>query len=399
VEQKILAALVQERINYERIKDYLEGVITGPESKLVLNEIDEYYNSDPGAERVDTEVLIARFERRLPNPKHAAACTAIVKSLPDVSGANIVREVLEAKAFSIGLELAQSLVGGAGGKDARVLAERYLEALGRNSLEEDKEELTNVSVQSLVSERLDQSRLIQLAPKALNDRLDGGVLPGHHVLVFAPTEMGKTAFVVNAVAHFLRSGHKILYVGNEDPYQEIILRLVYRLSGLSKYTIKGREEEAQALIDKAGWNNLVYADLAPGTFPRIERLVRKHRPKILVLDQLSNINVSTSKSDSKTGSLEQAAKEARRLGKQYECVVLSVTQAADSATGRAVLGRGDVYNSNVGIPGQLDLQLGIGADEGMEARGLREISIVKNKISGNHDHFTVQFDPIYSKYS
>jgi len=112
---------------------------------------------------------------------------------------------------------------------------------------------------------------------------------------------------------------------------------------------------------------------------------------------LSNINVSVSKSESKSGSLEQAAKEARGLAKRNNTLVVSVTQAADSATGRIVLGRGDVHNSNIGIPGQVDLMLGIGADESMEQRGLREISLVKNKISGNHDHFTVRFNPVLSR--
>ncbi len=112
---------------------------------------------------------------------------------------------------------------------------------------------------------------------------------------------------------------------------------------------------------------------------------------------MSNLDVSVSKSESKTGSLEVAAKSARRLAKRNRLLVVSVTQAADSATGRVVLGRGDVHNSNVGIPGQVDLMLGVGADEQMEQRGLRELTLVKNKISGCRDHFTVKVNPILSR--
>jgi hypothetical protein len=45
----------------------------------------------------------------------------------------------------------------------------------------------------------------------------------------------------------------------------------------------------------------------------------------------------------------------------------------------------------------MDLILGIGADEGMIQRDERAISIVKNKLSGNHDGFMVHFDRARSK--
>jgi archaellum biogenesis ATPase FlaH len=395
-ELKILAAVAKDRTNYESVVDHLDLKDFSPEGKLIFGEIGDYYAADASANIADTEILGARLERRLPNPKHAQACIGIIKSLPDVSGTNIVREVLDFKSSSIGLEIAQSFVSGKPATEVRGRVEQWLELQSKGSLEEGTE-IVNASLRDLVERRLSTERLIQLAPKALNDRLDGGALPGHHVLVFAPTEMGKTLFVINLTSHFLRQGLRTLYVGNEDPADDIILRLASRITGLDKFKIRERAEDAQKVLDASGWSNFVFADLAPGTFPRINRLVQRYSPKVLILDQLSNINVNVSKSESRTGSLEQAAKEARSLAKRFGILVVSVTQAADSATGKIVLGRGDVHNSNIGIPGQVDLMLGIGADESMEGRGLREISIVKNKISGNHDHFTVQFNPVLSK--
>jgi archaellum biogenesis ATPase FlaH len=395
-EQKILAAVIKARDNFEAIQDHVDLKEFSPEGKLIFGEVGEYYSVDPESPRVDSEILCARLERRLPNRKHAEACLGIVKSLPDVSGANIVREVLDFKSNSVGLEIAQAFASGKPAGEVRGKVEQWLEWQDRGSLD-DGSEIVNASVRELVERRLSQERLIQLAPKALNDRLDGGALPGHHVLVFAPTEMGKTLFVINLTAHFLRQGLRTLYIGNEDPADDIILRLACRITGMDKYRIRKDPAAAQAVLDGSGWNNFIFADLAPGTFPRINRLVSRHSPSVVILDQLSNINVNVSKSESRTGSLEQAAKEARAIAKRCGILVVSVTQAADSATGKIVLGRGDVHNSNIGIPGQVDLMLGIGADEQMEARGLREISIVKNKISGNHDHFTVNFNPSISR--
>lgn len=393
-EQKILASLLQDRQNWERTEPYLDAKDFGPDSGLILTEIKEFYETDPHAKAVDTEILCARLERRVPNAKNAKHLQDVVRALPDVSGANVVQELLDLKATNIGLELAVA-IGEANRKRIDELLPKYQEAL--TAEEDTSSEITGLSVKDLLVNHYDDKKLIQIAPKALNDRIDGGARPGHHILVFAPTEMGKTLFVINMVAHFLRSRHKVLYVGNEDPAADILLRIITRLTGRDKYGVREDPDAAQRLCDEANYGLLTFADLAPGDFPRIRNLVKRYEPSVVVLDQLSNINVNVSRNESKTGSLEQAAKEARSLAKRSQLLVVSVVQAADSATGKVVLGRGDVHNSNVGIPGQIDLMLGIGADEAMEGRGLREISIVKNKISGNHDHFTVKFIPHISK--
>lgn len=393
-EQKILASLLQDRQNFDKVEAYLEDADFGPDGKLILNEIKEFYETDPHAKAVDKDILNARLERRVPNAKNAKALQGVVNSLPDVSGANVVQELLDLKATNIGLELAVALGSGDRSKIDSLLP-KYQEAL--TAEEDTSNEITGLSVKELLANNYDDSKLIQLAPKALNDRLDGGARPGHHVLVFAPTEMGKTLFVINMVAHFLRQGLRVLYVGNEDPASDILLRIITRLSGRDKFAVKADPDAAQRACDEANYGLLTFADLAPGTFPRIANLVKRYTPDVVVLDQLSNINVNVSRNESKTGSLEQAAKEARSLAKRNKLLVVSVCQAADSATGKVVLGRGDVHNSNVGIPGQADLMLGLGADEQMEARGLRECSIVKNKISGNHDHFSMRFIPHISK--
>jgi len=396
-EQKILRALLDERANYDLVHEYLEENEFTAEGKIILKEISEFYEVDQHAKNVDLEILASRLERRLPNPKHAKACIGIVKSLPDVSGANVVQEVLDHKVEILGLELAQAVGAGKSKRDVLPLVERYLDVAGKGSLDEDSKEITNLSVAELLENHFDDKNLIQIAPKALNDRLDGGARPGHHVLVFAPTEMGKTLFVINMVAHFLRQGLKVLYVGNEDPAADIILRIITRLSGKSKSEIKADPAGAQRACDEANYGLLTFADLAPGTFPRIRNLCKRYDPDVVVLDQLSNINVNVGRNESKSGNLEEAAKQARGIAKRFELLMVSVSQAADSATGKIVLGRGDVHNSNIGIPGQVDLMVGIGADEQMESRGLREVTFVKNKISGNHDHFTVNFDPIHSR--
>ena len=159
-----------------------------------------------------------------------------------------------------------------------------------------------------------------------------------------------------------------------------------------QHVIEQNAERAQECIDKQGWNNLIIKGLAPGTFPQIRCLIEDNKPHVLIIDQLRNIDV---KSENRTTALERAATEARNIAKGG-LLVISLTQAGDSAKGKLVLTRGDVDSSNVGIPGNTDIMIGIGADEEMERQGLRCISLPKNK-GGSHTPFNVQFNTAISK--
>ena len=96
--------------------------------------------------------------------------------------------------------------------------------------------------------------------------------------------------------------------------------------------------------------------------------------------------------DSKNAQLEAAANEARSVGKDARLLVVSITQAGNSATDKVYLDMNDVDNSKTGIPGAVDLMIGVGADNAMKANGLLGISLPKNKLGGLHDKFTVSVD-------
>lgn len=395
LERKIISAFVKSREAWAAAAPHLEANDLSPEGGKLLDLIKEYYESDPAAGSCDVDILAARVERAIQSPKIAALVVGVLRGLPEVSEANVSREVLALKTHKTGLLLASLLAAGKRNREVDELIAQYTDLSTRTELESEEEEaISSLPIGDLVSKHFDKSNLIQIWPESLNRQIDGGAKPGHHVLVFAPTEMGKTLFALNAVAGFLKQGFRTLYIGNEDPAADILMRLISRLTGLNKYEIQSNPAKAQTIVDGRNYGLFTIAPLAPGTFPRIRRLVEKYSPKVVVLDQLRNIDVS---SENRTQALEKAATEARNLAKRYNALVVSIAQAADSASGKRVLNRGDVDSSNVGIPGQIDLMLGLGADAEMEAKGIRVISLVKNKLSGNHEPITVTIDPQLSK--
>lgn len=397
-ERKIIAAILKSRQAWQTIKDNLTEKEISPESILLLNLCSNYYSADTSAQSVDSEILKGRVERGVQSNKLVKVLHKLLDELPDVSSVNVAEEVIALKRHALGSALGSKLLAGKHGEEVDALIRTYQEMLGTtlDGGEGGAESLaiTGVSVDRLLKTALNPAHLIRVFPKALNDRLDGGVLGGHHLLIFAPTEMGKTLLAINMVAGFLWQKLRVLYIGNEDPAEDILLRLGTRLTGLNKYEIRENPGKAQDLIDSRAGDLFTIAPLAPGTFPEIEALVRKYNPQVLVLDQLRNIDV---KSDGRTQALEKAATEARNLAKRYGIVVVSVTQAGDSASGRRVLDRGDVDSSNVGIPGQVDVMIGFGATEEDERNNIRWLSFPKNKRGGGHEPIQVFIDPSLSK--
>ncbi|KKK80750.1 hypothetical protein LCGC14_2820370, partial [marine sediment metagenome] len=340
----------------------------------------------------DKELILSSITRSLENPKHVDAFETLFSQLPDTSPSNVVHEILDTKRQNVGLELSAALMARASSEQIQPLLTEF-NSLTEGGLEEEEQDLTAITVEDLVTKHFDKEELIKLSPKTLNNRVGGGVKPGHHILIYAPTEMGKTLFAINMVVGFLRQGKTVLYIGNEDPIADVAMRFICRMCSQPQHKIEANPAKAQKMIEMQGWDRLILKELAPGTFPQIRGLIGKHKPDVVVIDQLRNIDV---KSENRTTALEKAATEARNIAKGG-VVVISLTQAADSASGKLVLNRGDVDSSNIGIPGNMDVMIGIGANEDMERTGLRCISLAKNKTTGNHSPFNVLFNTAISK--
>jgi archaellum biogenesis ATPase FlaH len=365
-----------------------------------MNRIGEYYTRDENVQAVDHHVLLEQIAATIRNEKHVARFTELVaESLAtETSDANVRAIVLLAKQQEVGDALAQALaMDSTQAKVDDLIAEltrlrslTNLDELAGEGLEVFK----NIDLADLIAREFNPEGLIKLYPSSLNDRLDGGIRGGHDITVFAPVEAGKTAFCVNATGGFARQNIRTNYYINEDRAADIIMRLVSCLSGMNKYEIQANPEKAQRLALDNGFANVTVISCSPGTPDQIEQGIEEHEAQAVVVDQLRNLKV---KAESRVNQLEASATAMRNIFKKREVAGLCVTQAADSASGKLILETGDVDFSNVGIPAQADVMVGIGMDAEFEAEGLRMISLPKNKISGKHDHFPVRIIPTLSR--
>lgn len=391
MERKILAAAIQDRESYEKLVAVVSKDDFSDLGYEIWNKINVYYDTDKDTKAIDIDLLKQMVEKVL--PKHSEVVNHTLDILSETSVPNLLRELVAFKKETVARKLSSALRDDS--REVPSLIEEYQNIEDTVSI--DEVAIKNVSdyAGEILEELSDLTGLIKVYPVELNSRIDGGVMGGHQILIYARPNAGKTQFAINLSRGFIRDGKRVLYLCNEEPKKQILQRFISRLSGLQKRDVYKDTKAALKVARNSGLDNLYLEDINPGTFLEIERLIKKINPTVVVIDQLRNVKV---KGDTRVNELEKAATEARRLAKKYNIVVVSITQAGDSAEGKLVLNMGDVDFSNTGIPAQMDLMVGVGVNDEYRANNMRMISIAKNKLSSDHSYFPVRVDESLSKF-
>ena len=400
MEKPLIAAAMRSRDYYELIKDYIDVKLStySKEFQVVMGKVSDYYSRDPDAVSVSPDVLMAQIGETLRSEKLVSRLGAMIgESLSEnSSNVNVTAVVLMAKQQEVSDKLAAALTSDAQKSDKVDALIEELQALRQmtdlNQIAEAGLEVYHqVDIEALMHKEYDPANLIKVYPTSLNDRLDGGAHRGHHIVVYARPETGKSATVINMAAGFARQDKRVLYFINEDRPEDIIIRHISNLSGMNKHEVRDNARKAQDIAINHGWDNIIVVSAAPGTPSQIRAYIEKYQPDVIIVDQLRNLAM---KADNRVNQLEAAA--IRNIGKEANVLAVSVTQAGDSASDKLILDQGDVDFSNTGIPAQADLMVGIGVDPQHEAEGIRVFNLPKNKIGGVHEHFPVR---IYTQLS
>lgn len=399
MEQKLLSAVFKNRDVYEQAKAHLDLKQYSKEFEAIFKSVEEHYTADRDAVDVDVEIVKRKLAATISSDKQYRRLEDIIDAAHSlyVSIPNVSNFILESKRYQLENSLATAFINHSD-KDIQPLLDEYLLVREATDLEEVDEAgaqvFSGLDINQLITEKLDESKQIRILPKALADKVGGGVSGGHHILLFGPPEVGKSALAITVAAGFLRQGLPGLYIENEEPARDTVARFVYNLSGLDKYQIRDRPDEANEKALKHGYNLLTVVDLPGGTTHQLDALVKRYKPKWMVVNQLLNLNV---KAENEAVKLKNAAQAMRYLAKKYDVIVISVSQADGKAIGKAILELGDVYYSNIAVQGAVDLMIGIGMTPELEAAGQRCLSLPKNKLSGDHGHVYVAIDPQLSR--
>lgn len=388
-EQSVLAACLDNRLCCEKVVEHIDRKSLSDKAWLILEEIKDYYAKDTRVGCADKSIVLDRLVRN--KPKHTELWRSVLGSLPEaISAENITAEVIELKKRVIKDRLAGAFAQTGNDRELDKLLTEYT-SLCSTEEATSAASYQNVDLTTLVEKQV--AGTIKIWPEALNTALGNNVGKKKHLLLFARPDLGKTLFSIAFIYSALRQNLKVLYCSNEDDPDITVLRTAARICDKTVDWVKTNPQEANSILAKRNWDKFIFEELQPGNKSDLIALTEKHRPDILIVDQIRNIEMG---SDHKVIELETVAKFCRNLGKKYNMLVVSVTQAGESAEGKRMLTRNDVDGSKTGIPGSVDVMIGIGASFEDEFQGIRYISFPKNKL-GSKETVRVTVDTAKSK--
>ena len=214
----------------------------------------------------------------------------------------------------------------------------------------------------------------------------GGIGGGNLMIAFARPETGKTAFWVSLCAGpdgFAEQGAKIHAFINEEPAIRTQMRAISCYTGMTREEIVDDIQTAQSYWSDIK-NNISMFDTVDWSMEDIDSHCEKHKPDIIVIDQLDKINVkgTYARTDEK---LRQIYTSTREIAKRRNCAVIAISQASADAHNRNSISFDQMENSKTGKAAEADLIIGIGKNSGTDPSDKsRTLCVSKNKINGYH---------------
>ena len=214
----------------------------------------------------------------------------------------------------------------------------------------------------------------------------GGIGGGNLMIAFARPETGKTAFWVSlctAPGGFAEQGAKIHAFINEEPAIRTQMRAISCYTGMTREEVIRDKEMAQKKWSEIK-DNISMFDTVDWSMDDIDSHCEKHKPDIIVIDQLDKVNVkgTYARTDEK---LRQIYTSVREIAKRRNCAVIAISQASADAHNRNSISFDQMENSKTGKAAEADLIIGIGRNSNSDTENkIRTLCVSKNKINGYH---------------
>lgn len=371
-ESKLIACFLKSREAYEKILPFLDK--QRPFSAFgqrIIEEIISFYDTDLTATQIDLDIIQQRLIAE--SPKKDFLIQEYFSGIPvEVSVNNVLKMYEDLAKDNIRTELILSL----NNKDDEK-ANELIEELQSFSVEQDQESVYNATPIKELNKYFTGINLIPIYPSALNNMLGGGVPRQSQICIVARPDVGKSTVAINMAVGVAEKGFRVLYIGNEDPAPKMVMRILSRILRKPEHEFKGMEEADKIALER-GYGNIFFKDMHPGNYNELRASIEKLKPDFVVIDQIRNMDF---KPDSMTINLEQGVIATRNLAKEFNLVMVVITQAGDSATNKVVLEMNDVEWSNTGVAAQMDLMIGVGQNPDLKDQNIVILSFPKNKLT------------------
>lgn len=278
------------------------------------------------------------------------------------------------------------------------------------SLREEEDQGSEQQVDEFVTDDLETLvNKVYLSPglrwrlNTLN-RMLGSLRKGSFGFAFARPETGKTTFLASEVSFMAEQvDGPILWLNNEEVHENVKLRIIQASLGVTLEQVMSNITSCQkAFLEKTG-GRIKMPVMASFSKGDIERLCKRHKPSLIILDQIDKITgFAADREDLMLGSIYQWARE---LAKQYGPVI-GICQADATGENQKWLTMNNVANAKTSKQAEADWILGIGKIFEIGWENIRFLHTSKNKLPGDkdtdpalrHGKCEVLIEPLVARY-
>ena len=150
--------------------------------------------------------------------------------------------------------------------------------------------------------------------------------PGEHIIILGETKLGKTAFAQNICVKLPRM--RILYLSLEVNDRLLFRRFIQIAYGMTKGEVMEHYQKGgESLIDRI--EHIQVMTTAP-ELDNIERLIKRYRPQIVVIDTMDGIQVK--KYNDGNAKTEQLGNQLKRIAQETDTIIMSVHHISKSSS-------------------------------------------------------------------
>jgi replicative DNA helicase len=232
-----------------------------------------------------------------------------------------------------------------------------------------------------------------------------GVNGGQLIVGAARPNTGKTsshAFLCAGENGFLHQGAKVMVLANEEATNRVSARYLTASCNMTIKEIVKDKVKAETMF-KAIKDKLHVADATGWDLDRMERAVKAYKPDILIADMADKFQPEgyyTAHHE----KLKATYIRLRIIAKQYDCVILAMSQLSAEAEGKVFVDMSMLEGSRTGKASEADVLFCITKTPMVEGQqeedsAERHWLVLKNKLTGKHGRVVTMFDPETAVYS
>lgn len=227
---------------------------------------------------------------------------------------------------------------------------------------------------------------------------------GDFGIVEAYSNVGKTAFIISQLVHFvpqLTANDSILYFNNEGLDQKILMRFYCALLNVKEDTVKKHKEKAvKAYTKKLHGNKDLFKIFSIRNLARseIKNLVEYYKPAIIIIDTVDKI-LNTKELEDGRRPYDSLYAWLRDLSCEF-CPIIGTTQATVKKNQEGVifkpLSQYDMHHGPTDKPSNTEFVIGV--QEVPYDKNLKQISVARTKTGHDNISFFCRFNPLNSSY-